>query len=201
MDKSNKQLLLDIEKAARKQRSFTVSSLSEEFPKDDKHEKAINAFVDSAIVRQSGGRRRCVPTGQRGGTKKYYDVASLLEKGYTVYVELTELKQVTGCLLPGEGMRAQIINIEEYHLPEPSGFSEKTFKPIIRFTLDFSGFNKYNKQLVSAIKYPKNKGEIHTVSLMNSSEYPEDEKIQLEIFGMLDSDIVPFRVIGVTCCC
>ena len=41
MDKSNKQLLLDIEKAARKQRSFTVSSLSEEFPKDDKHEKAI----------------------------------------------------------------------------------------------------------------------------------------------------------------
>ena len=70
MDKSNKQLLLDIEKAARKQRSFTVSSLSEEFPKDDKHEKAINAFVDSAIVRQSGGRRRCVPTGQRGGTKK-----------------------------------------------------------------------------------------------------------------------------------
>lgn len=200
MDKSNKELLAAIEKTARKQRSFTLSSLSEVFPKDDRHSKAITAFFESAIVKQNGGRGRCVPTGQRGGTKKYSEVASLLEKGYAVYVELVDVKRLTGYLLPGEGMRAQIISIEEFHLPEPCGLAQKTFSPIIRFTLDFSGFNKYNKHLASAIDYPKKNGEIHTVSLMNSSEYPEDEKIQLETFGTLSSNITPFNVIGVTCC-
>lgn len=115
-------------------------------------------------------------------------------------MELVDVKRLTGYLLPGEGMRAQIISIEEFHLPEPCGLAQKTFSPIIRFTLDFSGFNKYNKHLASAIDYPKKNGEIHTVSLMNSSEYPEDEKIQLETFGTLSSNITPFNVIGVTCC-
>lgn len=201
MEKSNKELLLAVEKEARKQRTFTLNSLSETLPKDEMYKEIINSFFESAIVKQNSGRGRCVPTGQRGGTKKYGDVASLLEKGYAVYVELINMKQVTGYLLPGEGMRAQIIAIEEFQLPEPCGLSQKTFNPIIRFTLDFSGFNKYNKYLASVIEYPKNKGEIHTVSLMNSSEYPEDEKIQLEVFGTLASNIIPFRVIGVTCCC
>lgn len=200
MEKSNKELLLAVEKEARKQRTFTLNSLSETFPKDEMYKEIINSFFESAIVKQNGGRGRCVPTGQRGGTKKYGDVASLLKKGYAVYVELINMKQVTGYLLPGEGMRAQIIAIEEFQLPEPCELSKKTFNPIIRFTLDFSGFNKYNKYLASVIEYPKNKGEIHTVSLMNSSEYPEDEKIQLEVFGTLASNIIPFRVIGVTCC-
>lgn len=200
MEQISKQLLLAVEKTARKQRSFTRSSLAEAFPDDQTHQTAITSFFESAIVKQHDGRGRCVPVGQRGGTKKYNDVAALLDKGYAVYIEIVDVKQVTGSLLPGNGMRAQIINIEEFYLPEPPELKQETFAPIIGFTLDFSGFNKYNKNLASAIKYPKNNGEIHTVSLIESSVYPEDEKIQLEVFGTLDSNIVPFRVVGVTCC-
>lgn len=196
----DKELLLSVERTARTQKTFTLESLRAELPKEKKYEEAIRAFYESAVVVQHGGRGRCVPAGQRGGTKQYKGIAELLEKGYSVYVEFTNLKQATGYPLPGEGMRAQIVNIVPIALPEPDGLTERTFKPVLSFEFDFSGFNRYNKNLASIIDYPEKKGEINSVSLMNSIEYPADEKLQVEVFGTLETPISLFRIIGITCC-
>lgn len=200
MEKPNKTLLLSVEKKARKQNTFTMDSLEKEFPPDEIYKEAIKAFFESSIVNQTGVRGRCVPAGQRGGIHQYRDIDVLLKKGYTVYVELTDLNKVSGYPMPGAGMRAKIEDIVEFRLPEPEGLPNPTFNPVISFTLNFSGFDKYNKYIDSLIKYPQKVDEINTVSLMNSEIYPDNGKIQLEIFGTMDERIMPFKVIGVTCC-
>ncbi len=201
MENVDKEVLLQVEQIARQQKVFSKRSLQKSLPGEEKYQKAIEGFWNSLMVLKNGGRGHCVPVGQSGGTKHYSEVVTLLEKGYSVYIEFASLKNATGYPLPGKGMRAKIVSLQEIRLPEPPGLTKSTFVPVITCEFDFSGFKDYNKHLASVITYPEKDGAINTASLLDSICYPKDEMLRLETFGRLeDSTKEFFRVVGLTCC-
>lgn len=201
MKNVDKKALLRVEQTARQQKVFSKESLQKDLPNERRYQEAIEAFWNSLMVLKNGEHGHCVPAEQSGGTNQYSEVMTLLKKGYSVYVEFTDLKNATGYPLPGNGMRAKIVSVQEIKLPEPPGLAKSTFIPVIACEFDFSGFRDYNKHLASIVTYPEKDGAINTVSLIDSVCYPQDEMLRLETFGELNGPTKAlFRVVGLTCC-
>ena len=145
------------------------------------------------IIEEDKGRRRCALVGSGG---KYGELAAQIERGNEVFVEFTDLSRVEGYPKPETGMRAALIDIEEFEYPNPVYPQPSGFLPVIKLWFNMQGFERYNRLVGGKSLYPTHDGN-ETNCFLDSSLYPQNGVVRLSCFGTYDAEPELFKAIGV----
>ena len=123
----------------------------------------------------------------------YGDIMEQL-KTQRVYVEFIDMAQVSLDEKPDDGMRGQLLSIQN------SQYNDEETPPELHVWFDLSGFEAHNKTVAKRDWYDEN--DCPTLTWLESKYYPKDGKIDFYISGSMDSRATVFNLIDFGCeCC